>query len=190
MDLLYFDSSIWVDLMIGHGRRQEFAKAQVKRANGKEKAVVSSLVLMEVIEVLRKRIIEREPHDSSATSKGTVLKEKAAKKIDLFLQTIATLDAQGKILVSDPPGTLQLHFQRSLSVYKGTDFRVEDTDFCFACRRGKDKTYRTRMMGQFDIQHALLAKHTGCKEIVSADKAFSTLNTLPEFSGITVKIST
>lgn len=188
MAQIYFDTSVFIRYFIGDPDIvNSQVDTQIERFNsGRDVAVVSYLVLLEVVEVIRKRVIQREQFNGDGPQEKERIREKVNKKVKEFMNYITQLSDAGKMLILNSKSLLEEHLGRSLKELMAIDYRIYNYDECGICRRPINREYAFKGLGQVDIQHAIIAKSTQCDEIVSADRWFNTLSGRKEFSDIKI----
>jgi len=150
--------------------------------------VISNLVLLEVIDVIRKRVTEKESYTGlTPTAKGQI-EAKVKSKIQEFIDKTTKLASQGKALLVDPDLALQDYQKETVNISQPHFGEILDSNICPVCRRSLATRYRYKGLGHYDIQHGINARESGATEIYSFDKAFSQLRTLSEFSTLTVSV--
>ena len=136
------------------------------------------------MEVLRKRITEAERFDGTSEEKEHQIKFKVNQELSSLMDRITKLEKQGKVLMIDPKKSLADFLHETLSTFERVDGNIESFDYCFTCMRNTYVRYKYRSLGHYDIEHAKNAHDCSADEIVSGDKAFRSLNAIPEFSGL------
>jgi hypothetical protein len=161
--------------------------SQIDRLNsGKDVAAVSYLVLLEVIEVIRNKVIQREHFNGVDQIEIDRIKEKANLKVKEFIDYITQLSTEGKVQILNSKVPFEEHLERSIKELRSIDFRIYNYHKCKICKQPIDPVYAFKGLGQTDIQHAIIAKNIQCDEIVSADQWFNTLKGKKEFADIKI----
>jgi predicted nucleic acid-binding protein len=160
-------------------RHKDKAAILLKRAmQDGNKIIVSTLNLLEVIEVIRKRITE----DTKFTGIAEVYKQVIASKISttsrLFIQKILDLAQQDRLLIIDPSTELHDYLTSTLQLFIVNFGVIDKSDYCFVCDKQTRPRYRYIGVGPHDIQHILNAKKCSANEFVTFDKGFLRLKTL------------
>ena len=160
-------------------RHKDKAEVLLKRAmQDGNKILVSTLNLLEVVEVIRKRVAE----DTKFIGLSDVHKKIVANKIStisrLFIQKIFDLAQQGRLLIVDPSIDLHDYFTSTLQLLIANFGVVDKADYCFVCNRQTRSRYRYIGVGPHDIQHMLNAKNCSANEFITFDKGFLRLKTL------------
>jgi predicted nucleic acid-binding protein len=160
-------------------RHKDKAVALFKRIiDDDDKIIVSTLNLLEVIEVIRKRITE----DTKFIGLTEVHKQIIANKITVasrsFIQKILDLAQQDRLLIIDPLTELRDYFTSILQLLIVNFGVIDKSDYCFICGRQTTPRYRYIGVGPHDIQHILNAKVCSAHEFVTFDKGFLRVKTL------------
>jgi predicted nucleic acid-binding protein len=188
MALIYFDTSVFIRHFIGDPSITESqVDLQFKRINsGQDTAVVSYLVLLEVVEVIRKRIIQREHFNGDGQEEIDKIKEKVNSKVKEFMSYVKQLSYEGKLQILNSKISFEEHLVHSLNELMSISYNIYNFNKCSVCRHPINPEYSFKGLGQVDIQHAVIAKNIQCDEFVSADQWFKTLIGKKEFEGIKI----
>lgn len=186
--MVYFDSSIWLSYLLGDRHQAKAAKLMERIDKGGDIALVSTLVMLEILEVIRKRITEAENYVGLTESAKRGIESKIKGKTREFIDKMTRLVGQGKAMLVDPDESLVDYFKKTLSLFLPYLGDVERFDYCFICRRRTAVRYRYRGLGHFDIQHAINARESSANEIASFDKAFSQLHKISGFDSLKVTV--
>jgi predicted nucleic acid-binding protein len=182
MALTYVEASVFVawalDFDPFHSRAEQIIR---DIDSGKIAAITSSLSVMEVVDSIRRRITERAQWVGDPASPRTNVKpvgDEIERVVTQFLDGLTALVLQDKIMWTDPISPMLDVFQDAVDVLLATSGG-------FGQRFKELKTcYFYRGVGQYDVQHALIAKSFGATNFLSFDQGFSELGSLSDFSGI------
>lgn len=188
ISLVYFDSSVWLSYLLQDKHHSKAEKSLKRIEEGNDTALVSTLVLLEIIEVIRKRIPENEVYTGLTSSAVKNIKTKIDEKTREFVDKLTKLSEQKKVKVVDPNKLLDSYFKETLSLLSPNFGEITEFDYCFVCDRNTKMRYKYRGLGHYDLQHAINARDCCAKEIVSVDKGFSQLRNIPEFGSLKVTI--
>lgn len=187
-DHVYFDSSIWISYLL-KDRHYDNAKSLFYAVeNDKYTVIVSTLVLLEVIEVMRKRITQKERYKGLTESLKKQLKNKIDEKIREFIDKTTNLAKQGKILILDPDENVSSYFQKTLNVLSPYFGNIAHTSFCIFCQRTRSFQYLYKGVGHYDIEHAFNAKLCGATEVFAFDYSFEHFSQIPDFNGLSFTV--
>ena len=153
-----------------------------------DRALVSTLVILEIIGVIRKRITERENFLGLTDDVKAEIKKKIEDKTREFTDKITRLARQGKVLIVNPEKTLDDYLKNTLAVLSPHFGEIWYSDYCFTCRRNIPERYRYQEFGHYDIQHAINARDCSGDEIVSFDRGIAQLQGVQEFDSIRVTV--
>jgi hypothetical protein len=148
--------------------------------------VISTLVLLEVIDVIRKRVTEKEFYAGLGFAARRAIESKAQTKIQEFVNKTTRLAAQGKARIVDPDRGLADYHQETLRLSQPHFGMVDESNQCPVCRRALALRYKFRGLGHYDIQHAINARDCLANELFSFDKAFSQMSTVGGFASLAV----
>lgn len=184
-NLIYLDTAIWVSYILEDNRIKK-AEAQIERLNHGDTAIVSTLTIMEIVSVIRKRVIEGERHNGLNPEMKLIIQQKIALKLKKFGEKLRDLARQKKVMIVNPDTNLKDYLEEALKILHTHSGDINNTDFCSACRRDLPyMKYKFFGLQHFDIQHAINAKTFSANELVTFDKGFALLNTIPDFKSIT-----
>jgi predicted nucleic acid-binding protein len=181
------DSSVWIAYLLkDQGDKADRIIDRLKQ--GDEKALVSTLVILEVMDVMRKRITERENFQGmSATAKQQV-EAKADAKIREFMDMLTKLAKQGKVAIVDPDIGLIQYLGKVLGVHQHDFGELLKSDYCPICRAPMSPRYRYKGPGLWDIQHAFNARECTAQEIISFDQGFDQLRGIHQFDALKITV--
>lgn len=186
--LAYFDASVWVaSIMKDKDRYFPFANDSIgKMERGEIQVILNKLVLMETIHVIRMKTTKYERHDGSLDSKKSKeIKEKIMKKVQGFIDSTTTWESQGKLIIRDVSTPYDIFINEGF-LHLFADFgEFGETDKCKKCKKPLGYyTYYYNGLGQWDFQHAMLAKSLQATEFYSTDNGFKHLRSNGNFSSI------
>lgn len=191
---IYLDANVWLAYMLdenrgGRGKTAEFYMCEIdeRRATG----VASSLTVMEVIDVLRKRIPESYEHPTSDPSMKSAVEGKVDAVTKRFIDIITTYAKQGKLILQDPSILLTEYMSKIVEDRKAIKPIVEMPimDICPKCRSKGPPKYRPKTVGQYDSQHAMNAALLGATKYVTFDQPIKALGSVPRFKNIEFEVS-
>jgi predicted nucleic acid-binding protein len=187
--LIYLDSAVWVSYMLAD-RHKDKADVLFKRAlQDGNKIIVSTLNLLEVVEVIRKRIAEDTKFIGLADMYTQIVANKITAASRLFIQKILDLAQQGHLLIIDPLTDLHDYFTSTLQLLIVNFGVIAKSDYCFICDRQTRPRYRYIGVGPHDLQHIINAKECSANEFVTFDKGFLRLKTLfADNDGLTITV--
>ena len=188
ISLVYFDSSIWLSYLLQDKQYLKAERSLKRIEQGNDIALISSLVLLEIIEVFRKRITENEAYVGLTTEAKQKIKTKVEEKTRELIDKVTKLAQQKKARIIDPDKLLHNYFEETLRLINPNFGEIIEFNYCFICNRPTDMRYKYRGLGYYDVQHAINARDCCAKEIVSLDKAFSLLQNIPEFNSLKVTV--
>jgi predicted nucleic acid-binding protein len=186
--LVYIDPSVWLSYILKDSNEQKAVNAMARLERGDDKAIVSTLVILEILDVLRKRITERETYTGIDGSTRQRIKNRVDVKVRDFMDKITKLAHEGKAAIVDPDKNLQeymLHARRFHSPHFG---EIDTQSSCPVCRGPFGPRYKYRGPGQWDVQHAFNAKYTSVSEIISLDHGFDQLVGASDFSSLRITV--
>lgn len=187
--MLYFDSCVWISYVLPRDKHHFKAVNQLERIErGEDEVIVSSQVILEFLDVIRKRIVQEENYVGLNNAAKTRIKTKIDAITRKFMNMLTLLAHEHKVMIANPNQNLTdyLHLTQKILIQHFGD--IGEFSFCFTCNRSTPTRYRYRGMGHYDIQHAINAKDAKADEIVSFDQPFRFLNDIDGFSSLKVTV--
>jgi predicted nucleic acid-binding protein len=195
LPIKYLDSSVLVAYQLGPtDRYYKDAKRIIEDeiTNKRLTGLISMLTLMEVIDVLRRRVTERtnkatlDPLDDA--SKNQYLKGESETKIKNLIQVLTQMEKQGLILFGDfTPVDLRQIMKDTYDCTRGYFGAAKKYYKCQICRSSFEH-YSYRGLGWIDMLHAFLALGFFADGLITADESFADLSTDPRFSSFDITI--
>jgi predicted nucleic acid-binding protein len=190
MQITYLDASVIVAWALESDPKHEAAKRIKEKINrGSIIAAISTLVLMEVIDAIRKRIPEHYKDDDSNPNVDDSLRKEIVRVEAELLDGITTLVGQNKLIWDDPKISIDKLLSEGWSLLRNSFGSLGQSTECKACRQpllAKRRYYRG--IGQYDVQHAIIAREMKAKELITFDKGFQDIGTTPRFRTLKVTI--
>ena len=185
---IYLDSSVWLSYLLKDGNEAKAVKTLERLDRGNDKGIVSTLVILEILDVMRKRITEKESYQGESSSTRGQIKSKVDTKTREFMDKITKLAKQGKAAIVDPNKALGEFVTDALKLHSPHFGEIVTQAYCPVCRGSFGPKYKYRGPGHWDIQHALNAKYTSANEIISLDGDFEQLKAIKDFSSLTITV--
>ncbi|MFA5221633.1 MAG: hypothetical protein WC391_05050 [Methanoregula sp.] len=190
---IYIDSSTWLDYFLPD-RQENYqnAKRQIERIRDvSDYFLISSLVVMEIVGVVRQRVVEREIYSNLSDEKKREIKIKANSEVQRILQGLLALENQHRLMVVNPSGDASDFLNQSLCLLRNLNINeigdIESRNRCSKCHGNlPNPKYKLVCLGHYDFQHAFIARQHHATEIVSSDRAFRYLPSFEEFRGIQI----
>ena len=195
---VYYDSNVWISYIMGNNDHfYSVCKPMIDAVEaGRCVAIVPNLIIMESINVIRKRMTKKQPvvdgYDPSTVEAS------AEELVRSCTQLVTRLAKQKKIIVPEDIAThhnvlakLQaltgyVKFEHYCSACKKSYHirdRVEICPSCGVLSKAKRK-YKYKGLGHTDLEHAYLAVYYRASTFYSTDKAFDALTTDPDFAPV------
>jgi predicted nucleic acid-binding protein len=146
--------------------------------------IVSTLCILEVLDVMRKRICEKERYAGLNEQAKAAIIEKINQKSAAFVDFLIQLEQKQQIKFTDPAIVLSQYLFDTLRLYKNNC----STSNIICDRTFIEKQYKFHGLGFYDLQHALNAKECCADEIVSLDKGFNQLRILKDFINLRISV--
>ncbi len=185
--LVYFDSCMWISHFLQENlneRAQTVQQLIEQIENDGEVILVSYLVLLEVLEVMRKRIAERESYTNFDDDKKKEIKDKVQEKADIFLESISQLAKDRKVAFINSQEPLDKWLKTTYSIFKVSFGDVSTPNYISSGGKKNSPKCHYKGVGHYDIQHALTAKEFFAKDLHTFDQGFAELEDYPDFKGI------
>jgi len=185
--LVYFDSSIWISYFLQESLNERAQAVQqlieqIEKDNGV--ILISYLVLLEVLEVMRKRITEREPHTNLDEDKKKEVKDKVQEKTDIFLESISQLAKNRKVAFINSQEPLDKWLKKTYSIFRTSFGDISTPNYISGGGKKNPPKYHYKGAGHYDIQHALIAKEFFAEGLHTFDQGFAELANYPDFKEI------
>lgn len=192
MKKAYLDANILLAISAGEKKEPDQYRLAVsvfdEIKEGKIVGVISSLTLMEVLAVLRTQK-GREKHKldglSSPKQLEYVLNESKSMYDDLMGQLLRLSNIKFDL---GKPTNLNKLMDQAFDVLQKTRGKIRFYNRCSRCGSNNVNYSAFKGLGSDDMIHALLAKDIGCDYLITFDKDFEDLKTLPEFEGLEFRV--
>ena len=183
MSLTYVEASVLTAWALDSDQQHSRAERIIQEIEaGQIDAITSTLAVMEVIDAIRKRVTERSEYIGSPTNPQTDMspvKDEIERVITEFLDGLSALACQDKVIWTDPDSQMNQTLQKAMEILQDT-FGPFDQVF-----KDNRTCYIYRGVGQYDVQHALIAQLFGANCLLTFDRGFSKFSIHPHFAGIT-----
>lgn len=188
------DAGVWVAYGLKDAdRHYPQAKAVIREVvTRKIKGVVSLLSLLETMDVIRKRIVERTPR-SILDSKGDLerrrfISQKSQEKYQFLIDRITEAVRSDQMLIVDFKGIDIGNVFTNCNDFLSSHFGdINLFKRCLTCGRDYEH-YAYKGLGPIDTMHILLAREIGCNYFYTTDQSFKHLFGKPEFNSIRIEI--
>jgi predicted nucleic acid-binding protein len=208
---VYWDSNVLISFFL-HDQHYKYSKEQIERVytfkKGKDTILISHLVLLEMIEVLRKRIVEKEKVDELNTSyvgwwshgipqknkntseKQKELEHKIAVVIQEAMSLIEQLQNEELLAIVNSTQSLKNYHVGLFAIYKDQFGTIKIEDDCKRCNSKTYPEYKLKGIGYLDILHGLTACEFSSTEIVTFDSYFPRLKRmgLSQFNSVKINV--
>lgn len=197
-ELAYFDSGIWVSSVVGPSDRHFDKCLPLIRdlEDGRKTAVVPGLVVLETTNVLRKMpyrgALYSDPADAGLRLSQQLVADFYASMERLYRDGMIMRPALGMKLADHYDaaiGKYRLHRGRLRSVRAcpgcgSRAYRGRGDARCPSCGRAvaSVERYAYKALDHVDMEHALLAKHSGAAALYTVDRSFEDLAGDPYFA--------
>jgi len=185
----YTDANIWVTYLLEEEPKIRQVEEVIESIeNGQRKVVLSSLVVLEVLDVIRKRIIEKENAAAGEREYNRAMSE-IQRNMTKFVKVTTALSQQGKIIFSDSSRSVAEMLTETLKISNQMVPSAVPWKYCKICNKPL-MPHRTRHggVGHYDIQHSLTAVECNCDELISTDQWLDKLRGTPDFESLTFVI--
>jgi len=161
----------------------EAAKSIVDNANANNDVIIfySTLVLLEIIDVIRRKYPEKQLYQGNNSAITSQIENEIERRIKVILDIFSKWEASGKARYIDPELTKVIdHHRKTL---KNLKICIGDV----VCDYENAK-YRYKGPGNDDVQHALIASDCSVKELFSADKGFDKFILMDDFQTLKINV--
>ncbi len=159
-------------------------KAMQEAFQKSNQVIVSTLCILEVLDVIRRRICEKEQYAGLNDQAKTALIKKINEKSEAFVNFLIQLEQRQQIKFIDPAIVLSRYLFDTLRLYKNNC--SENNIICN--NQFMQKQYKFHGLGFYDLQHALNAKECYADEIVTLDKGFNQLKVVKDFANLRINV--
>ncbi len=181
------DSSVWIAYLLkDHGDKADKVVEKLRQSDAR--VLVSSLVILEILDVMRKRITEREKFLGINAANRQQIEAKVNAKIREFMDLMTKLAKQGKVSIVDPDIGLRQYLGKTLGVHEPHFGQILKSDICPVCSAVIPSRYRYVGPGLWDIQHAFNARECTAHEIISFDHGFDQLRGIHQFDALKITV--
>ncbi len=195
LPILYLDSSVIISYQRGPSDHAYVsAKRIFEEEIGGKKAIglVSLLALMEIVDVIRKRVTERTNKQTLNSmddqTRAFYIKSESDKQIKILINALTSMEKQGFINFADfTPLDLKKIMDNVYNYSKNYFGEVRKFNQCSFCRRPYEN-FGYKGLGWIDLMHSFLAVGLCADKIITADKSFSNLRLDTKFSSLKIVI--
>jgi len=190
LPLIYLEPSVWIAYLreeMSHNRF-DIAEHYINEINeGRAIGVVSSLTMLEVIDVIRKRVTES--HSCMRVDRVSEEKSIRAEVNQMtrdFVDMITGLAKQNKVILDDPDISLP-DYMKNINQCRDKIEGILQISIDYKCRKCGQKCnprYNAKMIGHYDFQHAMNAALLNAMKFVTFDEAVPKLKSIPIFRHI------
>ena len=188
---VYFDTTVWISYFL-EDDFLTYAEDQLERIEtGTDVAIISPLILLEIIDVTRKNLLKNESFQGMDKTTTDSIKSRINARVQNILKRISILAADRKVLIVNSTTPMSQNHNDIYRLIRTNEGEIlpKSKEICPQCKHQIEPVkYRYRILGHYDIQHALIAREFSASEIVTFDKAFPQLNQFAEFVGITITV--
>ena len=189
MPLAYLDSSILVSWALHDSLFPKSKQLLDEISSGKTTGVVSTLAVSETIDVIRKRTTESMPHSGDTRADITRLQLIIRQKVTDFVNGLTALSVQKKLIWDDPLQTIDNLLSEMYDVLSACKGNFGSRENCSRCRQPLDRPqYKLSIAGQYDVQHAIMARLLSADRLKTLDYGFRELASFPNFSSVSFDI--
>lgn len=193
--LCYLDSSVILSYQIGpadHAYADAKNVFEVDIGGGATIGVISLLTLMELGDVIRKRVTQRSNKlllDAMIESRrNEFIKSETKTRIKALINSLTVMEKRGLVIFADfSPLDLKQIMEDVFEFSKDYFGVVRKYYNCGVCR-SPHESYTYKGLGWIDLMHAFLAVELCVDSLITADKSFSTLTSDSKFNGLNIEI--
>jgi len=181
LEKTYIDSNVWFSYVTKGTYEKTYDKARNIIdgiiANPQCVVVISDLVILEMVSILRSKVVQKESFTDSIKSESRIA-DTLKSKIDLytkeFLAKITESIMAKKLVAVESNIPTNEFFRRVVQIQRKTFGKILDQNFCPICRRPY-KSYRYRGADYNDIQHAIMAQFARVNRLITFDRGYEFL---------------
>lgn len=178
LEKTYIDSNIWFSYITQGKYDDTFyeVKKLIETILDTDNSIIliSDLVVLEVLSVIRNKIVQREPFTKKVESNSQLqgrLRSIIQEHTNGFMMKITESIIAQKLKVVKEKTPLSEFLQKVQAIQNIISGEITDSNRCRACRRPRD-SYNYSSANHYDIQHALIAKGAGSNHLATSDKGY------------------
>jgi len=171
-------------------KHTEKAHRLFKDADEKRVTIIAShLVLLELFDVIRKRIIENSQYNGISQNEKNELIRKWENKRTEVGEKISILWKQGNLVVKDPDIKIEDYYKTVYRYVLNGFGEIDKKEWCYDCKKPLPKIkYKYRGVGHWDMQHVVIAKNLEAKQFFTFDRGFSEVKKNDDFKSLEISI--
>lgn len=179
LERIYIDSNIWFAYLsnVKYELKSDKANDIIYRIVNKqnEVAVISRLVIIEVINIIRNRIVQRTKYAVTLEiEKSREIREIIDNKIKRFIDIITRWSKSKKLEIYYTKSPIEGLFQEIMRIQQLLKGQIERIHQCKVCRN-RYKGYIYRGVDHWDILHILIAREAKVNYFETFDKGYNEL---------------
>jgi predicted nucleic-acid-binding protein len=181
LEKTYIDSNVWFSYITKGKYEKTYDKARNIIdgiiANPQSVVVISDLVILEMVSILRSKVVQKESFTHTIKSESRIA-DALKWKIDVytkeFLAKITESTMAKKLIAVESTIPMNEFSRRVVQIQRRTFGIILDQNFCPICKRPY-KSYRYRGADYNDIQHAIMAQFARVNRFITFDRGYEFL---------------
>jgi predicted nucleic-acid-binding protein len=181
LEKTYIDSNVWFSYITKGKYEKTYDKARNIIdgiiANPQSVVVISDLVILEMVSILRSKVVQKESFTHTIKSESRIA-DALKRKIDVytkeFLGKITESTMAKKLVAVESTIPTNEFSRRVVQIQRRTFGIILDQNFCPICKRPY-KSYRYRGADYNDIQHAIMAQFARVNRFITFDRGYEFL---------------
>jgi len=181
LEKTYIDSNVWFSYITKGKYEKTYDKARNIIdgiiANPQSVVVISDLVILEMVSILRSKVVQKESFTHTIKSESRIA-DALKWKIDVytkeFLAKITESTMAKKLIAVGSTIPMNEFSRRVVQIQRRTFGIILDQNFCPICKRPY-KSYRYRGADYNDIQHAIMAQFARVNRFITFDRGYEFL---------------
>jgi predicted nucleic acid-binding protein len=180
VEKIYIDSNVWFSFL-SEGQYEnknsiEFNEAESlfnKAEKGNIIILTSNLVILEIVSVIRKKVITNCQFKGRINSQiEAELKQKVTKLIKKFIDLVTRLEKTQRLRIVRVNESLSNVLEKEQEILNKRFGKLHEMYKCFICKSNYSG-YSYKGIDHYDIQHAIIAEYAKADKLITFDRSFN-----------------
>lgn len=199
IEKIYLDSNVWFSFLLkekdNDGSKTSIESEQANIiinkivSDSNTIALTSHLVILEIISVIRKKVVTKMKIHGNKDIDDKVIKIHLKKTIDeltrKFIDYITKWEAVGKLQIVKVDEPFSNMLKKEQKILKNRFGEIKKTTRCFVCKSDYHE-YIYRGIDHYDIQHAIIAEHAKADQFITFDRGYEYIK--EDFPSLNIQI--
>jgi hypothetical protein len=203
LEKVYLDSNVWFSYLLLNAedkRNRDNGKTSIESkhahsiinkivSNSNTIALTSHLVVLEIISIIRKKIVTKMKihgnKDIDDKQSKIHLKNTIDELTRQFIDIITKWEASGKLRIVKVDEPLSIVLKKEQKILKNSFGQIRKTTHCFVCK-SEYHEFSYRGIDHYDIQHAIIAEYAKADHFVTFDRGYEYIK--EDFPSLNIQI--